>query len=162
MSSYVISKQEYVKIAGFIAGLQAAEKYGESALYWWNHKENRLHNDKSIKALILTAYDCNVISVMKQYNEDQSEFDENEYNELFQEYKQKSYSLYSRCQFTTLKKYYYSLIAFISCFNYQTEDEMLNNKGMMILQTALYKVSKLIFQSECNGFWGTFSDEKES
>ena len=160
MSSYVIDKTEFIKIAGFIAGLQDAKKYGESVLYLWNTETHSLYTDKEIYNLLSDVYICNALSVALQY-EEAAAIDPALYMDVFEQYKKTSCRLYSLSHFTELKKYYYSFISFIRCFNYQTEDKALNEKGMNILKTLLFKMSCCIFESDIKGFWGCFSSEKE-
>lgn len=160
MSSYVIDKKEYIKIAGFLAGLQSAKKYGDSALYFWNTETHSLYTASELYSLLTAVYECNALSVAIQYNISPA-IDQNTYNSTFEEYKKISYNLYSMSYYTSLKKYYYSFIGFIRCFNYQTEDNFLNEKGMNILKTILFKLSCCIFEKDSSGFWGTFSDQKE-
>lgn len=161
MSSYVIDKKEFVKIAGFLAGLQAAKKYNESVLYFYNMETHSLYTDHELYIMLNTVYECNVLSVALQYGETPVT-DTAAYKDIFETYKHNSYMLFNDSRFTTLKEYYYSFIAFIRCFNYQTEDQFLNEKGMNILKTILFKLSCCIFANNTAGYWGEFSINKNN
>ena len=43
MSSFVISKEEYIKAAGFFAGIAEQKNfYKENVIYWWSDNKKRI------------------------------------------------------------------------------------------------------------------------
>lgn len=158
MSSFVIDRKEYIKLAGFICGLQECKDRGrESVLYWWDDKNYCLMNRGRIIETILSIYTCNVMSAdkanIKLYNlSDSLSVDE---NTLFVKY------------YMLAKQYIYEpnklrnsidvLNSFIACFNYQVDDNELREYGMNILTFLSYKIGNTynnIFNEDM--LWGDF------
>lgn len=168
ISSFIIDKREFVKIAGLLAGLQNADANDSSrSIYWWNPEEMKLHDDDSFMELMATCWKCNALSVIKQYNDPVSSLSdytmsEAEKRKIFKEYKTIGRNLIDNIYPSSdLKKYFYALVKFTSSFNYQTEDEELNRTGMAILQEAIYHISKRAFYKEYDESeaWGEFTVE---
>ena len=161
MSSWIIERKEYIKCAGFIAGLQDAKgKYSRSKLYLWNYKENHLFTKEEIKKEFLKVFACNVKSVCDQYG------DYEEMNLLKQPESEAEKILFYKYHLigsewafdkeklgTAILKFSF----FISCFEYQTEDEDEKKKGMAWLERCLSKMVELLRDLEDIGEWGEFN-----
>ena len=163
MSSFVIDRKEYIKIAGFISGLQECTDRGrESVLYWWDDDNHCLMTRNRIIETILSIYTCNVMSVdnnnITSYNLTTS-FNINE-NTLFAEY----YILAKKCIYEEekLRNAINVFNSFISCFNYQVDDKELRDYGISILTFLSYKIGNIynnIFNDDM--CWGNFDLDKE-
>lgn len=163
MSSFVINKKEYMKVAGFIAGLQA-EQRGSSWLYWYNLKEGHLYTDKEIIRVFYQLYMWNAISVMEQYEDTQMAENTDEINGEFDEYKKHAKRIVDMGNWNDLQKAMYKLANFASCYNYQTENEVFAKKGMTVLNEVLQKIATRlsdimgdIYGREKYTAWGDFN-----
>lgn len=161
MSSFVIDRKEYIKLAGFVAGLQECKDRGrESVLYWWDEENNCLMTRERIIETILSIHTCNVMSVdkknVKLYNLSTSlNVDE---NTLFVKY----YLLAKNSLYENekLRNAIDVLNSFIACFNYQVDDRELRGYGMEILTLLSYKFGNVynnIFNDDM--CWGDFDLE---
>ena len=161
MSSWVIDRKEYIKCAGFIAGLQKTESRLDKSILWlWNYKEMRLYTAEEIKNEFLKVFACNVKSVCDQYNgwrEMQllKEPESKEEKDLFKKYIAKGRELaYDK---EKLLQAILKFSIFISCFDYQTEDREENEKGMAWLERCLFRVTGVLEKLEDNREWGEFN-----
>lgn len=169
ISSFILDKREFVKIAGLLSGLQNADANDSSrSIYWWNPEARKLHDDDSFMNLMATCWKCNALSVIRQYDDPVSSLSaytmsETEKRKIFKEYKTIGRNLIKNIYPDTegLRKYFYALVKFTSSFNYQTEDEELNRTGMAILQEAIYRIAMKAFYKEYDksDAWGEFTIE---
>ena len=118
MSSFVISKREYVKAGGFVAGV-AAE------LQLWNYDfENRRNMTKEdYYNKFVKFYDMNAESVQEQYGDSERESDPCEYKDVFEAFYAKGKRLAIYKGSDDFHKAVRSLNQFFSSACYQTENE---------------------------------------
>lgn len=145
MSSYVIDKKEYIRCAGYIAGLQEAKnRFNESALYLYNHEAGRLYSKQDIILELFNLLKANTLSVYVQYNdyrEAKNLYDFLEPTEeekaLFNEYAVRG----KKAAFDpeTLLGIILYVSDFIDCFNYQTSYD-LGKGGLMFLRYCLSRI----------------------
>ena len=142
MSSFVISKKEYIKAAGLVCGVASCSKYG-SSVFCANVKKQFEH-----------IYKLNVYSWCEQYDED-VEKDTCDYESVFSDYKELGRRIYmgleSKMSLDTLR---YSLISFFRSITYQIENEDAN----MEAASYLFACVEMLYQDKTDGvdgFWGS-------
>jgi hypothetical protein len=143
MSSFVISKKEYIKAAGLVCGVASCSKYGGSPVFCANVKKQFEH-----------IYNLNVYSWCEQYDEDITE-DTCDYESVFNDYKELGRRIYMGCvNNMSLDKLRYSLIQFFRSATYQIENEDANMEAASYFYTCI----ETLFESQTenvNGFWGS-------
>lgn len=88
MSSFVISKQEYIKAGGFFAGLaEQLNYYREPVIYWWDSAKGALLNAEDYYKAFASLYEMNARSVMLQYGDRRMQSDEADYRKDFERYR---------------------------------------------------------------------------
>ena len=143
MSSFIISKKEYIKAAGLVCGVASCSRYGGSPIFCANVKKQFEH-----------IYKLNVYSWCEQYDED-VEKDTSDYESVFNEYKALGMRIYmgfeSKMSLDTLR---YSLINFFRSATYQIENEDANMEAASYLFTCV----EMLFQDKTDdivGFWSS-------
>lgn len=121
MSSYVISKEDYSRAAGFCAGLADAKYLGEPALWMWHYGENRVYTARDYLPAFHWLYRLNARSVMLQYGDDEPENDPDEYRAEYEAARKKAFDMYTFHP-QKLNKACDNFAGFIHCMLYQTED----------------------------------------
>ena len=143
MSSFIISKKEYIKAAGLVCGVASCSKYGGSPTFCANVKKQFEH-----------IYNLNVYSWCEQYDED-VEKDTRDYESVFNDYKELGRLIYiGRVSNMSLDKLRYSLIKFFGLITYQIENEEAN----MEAASYLFACVEMLFQDmtdDIDGFWGS-------
>lgn len=173
MSSFVISKEEYIKAAGFFAGIAEQKNYyRESVVYWWSDNKKRILTAEDYYSAFSQLYDMNALSVKRQYGDKARENDPEDYKETFEKYRTSAGKLYrsvalgSSSALLSFQKAVFDFYTFTRSVNYQIEDRKLAadankflNKCNSMLLGVLYQVDS--HDSEC---WGSFDifDEKEA
>lgn len=168
MSSFVISKKEYVKAAGFIAGLASQKNfYREPLVYWYSFKKKRILTPDDYYDMFVSMYRANAKSVQLQYNDKEPENDPEDYKDEFQTMITATHEMFVAC---TIKGDHKAKQQFINSIfefhgfsrsvNYQIEDEELNKRCNHLLdkcQTFLVD----ILQNTINHYefdsWATFN-----
>ena len=85
MSSFVISKQEYIKAGGFFAGLAEQKNYyREPVIYWWDSTKGGLLDAEDYYKAFASLYEMNARSVMLQYGESRMQSDEADYRKDYE------------------------------------------------------------------------------
>ena len=130
MSSFVISKKEYMKAAGLMHGIATSKDHP-----WKYFVEN-------VKARFERLYELNVKSVCKQYKREFDGLDECEYQEVFNEYSSMAQTVWSADpsdmeSFRKRKKICAQLIYFFSCVDYQIEDQEMIKEARSIMFVCL-------------------------
>lgn len=151
MSSYVISKQNYVRVAGYISGVAQ-----ELKVWVYNYKDNRNFTKEDYLTLFKWIYDANAISVQKQYRDEKREEDDNEYPADFEKYFKLGCS---DCFHHDYSKMLNAVHSFFSSCNYQIEDDFLGGKVKTYLDKiffAIYDRTKGETNLDC---WGDFNLE---
>jgi hypothetical protein len=143
MSSFIISKKEYIKAAGLVCGVASCSKYGGNPVFCANVKKQFEH-----------IYNLNVYSYEEQYDED-VEKDTRDYEYVFNDYKELGRRIYmgleSKMSLDTLR---YSLINFFRSATYQIENEDANMEAASYLFTCV----EMLCQDktdDIDGFWGS-------
>ena len=142
MSSFIISKKDYIKAAGLVCGVASCSKYGGRPTFCANVQKQFEH-----------IYKLNVYSWCEQYDEDIAE-DACNYDSVFNEYKALGRRIYmgneSKMSLDMLR---YSLIEFFGSITYQIENEDANMEAASYLFTCI----KVLYQDktdDIDGFWG--------
>lgn len=166
MSSFVISKSEYMKAAGFLAGL-AAEKdcYREQLLRMWNSKDNRVMNDQDFIDAFTTLYNFNALSVQKQYKDNEPEADKNTYAKEFKAAKKATQQMVLDWHLErnrNVEMTIYKFQSFSSSILYQIEDPELSDKARFFLAKVQMKLFEVLrnfngISEEDTTSWGDFN-----
>lgn len=157
MSSFVISKVNYIRVAGVICGISKA-LYREP-LWIYNYRDNRNFNDNDYIELFTWIYNANAISVKNQYNDPVADTDNNNYMQDFKEYKKiGEQAIYHGDKKQIVK----NISDFFNSVKYQIEDDNLSKKVSCYLNKILVEiVNKTILTGETNySCWGSFEMEK--
>ena len=149
MSSFVISKEEYIKAAGIVAG--CAGFYRDFWVYDYKTKRNATEEDYYNN--FCTCYKLNAKSVQAQYEDPEAETDPEEYKETFQAYKKKAVQYITG---NNTKKIYFELKSFFRSALYQTEDKKASVQMEMFFNRILNQLFDYMFHpSEDIGSWGS-------
>ena len=143
MSSFIISKKEYIKAAGLVCGVASCSKYGGNPVFCVN-----------VKKQFERIYKLNVYSWCEQYDEDVAE-DTCDYESVFNEYKELGRRIYMGLESKmSLDKLRRSLLNFFSSITYQIENEDAN----MEAASYLFPCVEMLYQDKTDdvvGFWGS-------
>ena len=118
MSSYVISKREYVKAGGFVAGVAA-----ELQLWNYDFENNRNMTKEDYYNKFVKFYDMNAESVKEQYGDSERESDPCEYKDVFEAFYAKGKRLAIYKGSDDFHRAVRELSRFFDSACYQTEDE---------------------------------------
>ena len=165
MSSFVISKEDYIKAAGFFAGVAEQKSYHhENVIYWWSDSKKGLLTSEDYYKAFSQLYDMNAISVMRQYGDKTRETDAKDYKRTFEKYKAATANLYTSAYigssfgYAEFRKAVFNFYQFTRSVNYQIEDRKLAadankfmNKCNSLLLGVLYQLNHI--ESDC---WGSF------
>ena len=149
MSSFVISKKQYVKAAGIIAGIS------ESARDFWlyDYEAGRNSTPDDYYNRFSECYNMNALSVQDQYGDTEPETDGDDYKDIFKEYRKKGKDIYF---FGDKKKAIIELLHFFNSALYQTETEAYYFK----MQLYFYRIIVALLQYCDSSYhnsesWGT-------
>ena len=164
MSSYVISKKEFMKVAGFCAGLSDCKNsFREPVLRLWHYGNNKPYEDKDYKAAFTWLYKLNALSVQKQYHDTEPENDPADYVVAFSTTRKMTYNLYmagsidSKHRLVTAIYRYHD---FVNCLLYQVEDPDCEAqvKGFVYrLEHQLMEIMKDLTDNDTEGGWPDFN-----
>ena len=126
MSCYVISKSDYVRFAGCIAGIGIQKDYYRENVFYrvaWDGTGYHYWDESDFRKDILKLYDLNVKSVSKSWREE-LQSDPNDYDAEFNEGLQKAIKSYKGAYFDItkhkeFKTLIYKMVDFISSIYYQ-------------------------------------------
>jgi len=121
MSSFVISKREYVKAGGFVAGAAA-----ELQLWNYDFENNRNMTKEDYYNKFVKFYDMNAESVQEQYGDSERENDPCEYKDVFEAFYARGKRLAIHKGSDDFHKAVRSLNQFLGSACYQTENEESN------------------------------------
>lgn len=152
MSSYVISKIDYARLAGTLAGIGTQKDYyKEQVFYKYSWKNQRIYTAEDFKEEIMRLYDLNAVSVMKQYHDPAREEDENSYDNEFEKYFKKAADLYHKAHTygtiddrSEFEKLCYYIEDFFDSVSYQIEDEECENEARKIMFWYSHNLAKLL------------------
>lgn len=162
MSSFTISKKEYVKVAGYIAGI--ADSYSRGCRNFWvyDRKENK-NTDKALYyKRFVQCYEMNAASVKDQYNGDEvgaASTDTNDYKAQFNAYYRKGSALI--CASVNDQRHAVAEIRqFMHSSLYQTENEKYNFMMTHWYMTILDQLTEFLLLG--GGYeaqsWGEFNE----
>lgn len=165
MSSFVIEKSEYIKAAGFCAGLaESKDCYREQLLRMWNYRDNRVMNDKDFIEAFTKLFEYNALSVQKQYKDDKPETDTNTYEKEFKAAKKATMQLVMNSQLYSNNKLeimIYKFQSFSQSIMYQIEDPDYSAKTSFFLAKVQMKLFEVLKTSkglsEETTSWGDFN-----
>lgn len=122
MSSYVISKEEYIKAAGVVAGIVDKLNAGSLDRFWlYDYITRRNMTADDYYRNFAECFEMNALSVQEQYHDDTPERDDNEYFDTFSEYRAKAKRNAGKPD--KLREMVLMLHSFFKSAEYQTEKE---------------------------------------
>ena len=154
MSSYVIDKKEYIKAAGFIAGL--TENFSVRDFWLYDFSVGRNMTKEDYHRQFSAFYNMNAASVKEQYNDSVCESDENDYMDIFNEYRKKGRQMY----LADVKSALIDLIDFFDSVCYQVEDDEYNKYMRAFFDRVVVEAFSKIHPHECK-CWGDFNLDKK-
>ena len=143
MSSFVISKPEFVKAAGLMYGIESAR----------NHSHRYFL--ENVRKEFVRAYELNVASVNEQYGDD-SLTDGLDYDSTFEEYKEKGERIYIASVLSNSNGFKWlrpRLMNFFSFVLYQIENEEMHKEVSSFFMTCISNLFKED-TSSVDGWWG--------
>lgn len=168
MSSFVIGKKEYIKAAGFVAGIMAEKNhYREPVIYLWDYKEGQLFTDERIQQRFAQLYRDNATSVQLQYSDATCEKDDDRYEAEFQAMKKATHKIYTQALCgdpAALKQAIQNFHMFSRSVAYQIEDEKLNHRSAAFLNRINSALLGMLMDLDHIGSdsWATFDLEKKA
>lgn len=151
MSSFVISKQHYVRIAGYISGIA-----NELNVWIYNYKDNRNFTKEDYLTLFKWVYDANAISVQKQYNDDTRENDTNDYMDDFNKYYKLGCKDCFHHNYTAMLNRIHS---FFRSAKYQIEDDFYSTRVTNYFNLIFEAIYDRTIPSNDMNCWGSFEIE---
>lgn len=165
MSSFVINKCEYMKVAGLFAALAECEDYYREPVFRvWNNRENRVYNAEDIRRDFVRLYNINAAAVAKQYGDEVVASDGAEYMHQFNKVRADITMMwrYKDAKRKQLKITFYGVIRFFCSVSYQIEDDENTRRSLMIMNKYyrnLYKALRIadgICDDDLSDYWGAF------
>ena len=175
MSSFVINKKDYARLAGVLAGIGTQKDYHRDQVFyrcewdghWWHQWEK-----EDFRKDVMSLYDLNLKSVCLQYGDTPDQWERNpieqaELNYEFETYFLKASKLYRLAHgvgtiqdVKELEKLLYYINDFFRSVNYQIEDEEASNKANKIMDYYRSKILDMLKHMNCTHetlSWGDFS-----
>ena len=156
MSSFTISKQEYIKAAGYIAGIASGSSIGVREFWIYDTIEHKNMDADLYYKRFCQCYEMNAKSVAEQYKDEKPEQDTNDYMKEFKSFYKKGYSLIAqdgetqRQAIANIQKFFHGSL-------YQVENEKYNFMMAHFYNKILDQLTDMIL---LNGYesdsWGTF------
>ena len=151
MSSFTISKKEYVKAAGIVAGIASIKK-----MWVYDYQAGHNMEKKDYYERFVECFEMNALSVQEQYHDDSPEFDSATYQDEFN----LAYS-YGRTTAAVephhLPEVIMNLRNFFSCAEYQTEKMEYMFKMRMLFNQILVELMKYMYNGPEADSWGTIN-----
>ena len=148
MSSFVIDKKEFIKAAGFLAGLaEETNGFHEQLLRMWNYRNDRVMNDEDFIEAFTTLYKYNAFSVAKQYKDSDAENDAKEYKTEFQKAKKAAKRMVLDSKLyknKDLEMTIYKFQSFSSSILYQIEAPEYSDKARFFLAKVQMKLFEVL------------------
>lgn len=164
MSSFVISKREYIKAAGYFAGLaDQTDYYTVPVVNWYNSKKGGFMEAEDYYKAFCSLYEMNGRSVMLQYSLSSTVSDPDEYREDFDEYRCKAADLYKYSDtvagYADFLDSIFDFLNFCDSIAYQIEDRGLSRQAKRFMYTCQHYLLKMLskvshYHSDC---WGDFN-----
>ena len=169
MSSFVVSKSEYTKAAGFLAALvEAKNYYRDPVLSLWNRRRGGYYTAEDVLKDFHRLYRINAEAVAAQYGDPEPEKDTADYGEGFKNAKargedlmRRGYTLDQQTARRDLQRATYGCIMFFRSALYQIEGDEFERRALMILNKyfrGLYEVLRKLDGLTEDDFrsWGSF------
>lgn len=140
MSSFIISKVDYVKAAGLLYGVEESKR-DYHKYYLDNLRKGFEH-----------VYALNVISVNNQYG-DKAIPESNTYNKVFEKYRGYGRAMHTPNSPMTFVKFRFFIMSFFSSVLYQIEDDYAHRTAA----SFFWDCTKHLFEREirqAQGWWG--------
>ena len=156
MSSFTISKQEYMKAAGLVSGI--AE---EAKIWMYDFEMGRNSTPEDYKRRFAECYEMNALSVKEQYHGDEVgafSGDQNEYKEDFEAYQHLGRQLVYNGG-SALSNAVHELSQFFSSAMYQTEYEPYMYKMQMFFDRLIVEMFDHLGHYKTKS-WGSLEIEK--
>lgn len=161
MSSFVISKVEYIKAAGFVAGIVKESKtvHFTANIRLWDAEQQREMNTRDIHAAFEKCYELNAANVYEYYSpnhpDEELATDSDAYNYEFTQYMTIGRKMYHNPE--KLRKAIFNLRDFFGSACYQTaENDEYYNRMESFLNRILVAVMGPLYPHECE-CWGKFN-----
>lgn len=161
MSSFVIRKDQFIRAAGFCAGLASEKRYGEPALWLWDYSRNRCYQPEDFRLAFDWLFRLNALSVQRQYHDDEPETDSNAYLDEFNHYKKLAQDMYLFHP-DQLRKAADKLEFFFSGLLYQVEDPDCEAKVKGFVYRLSFALNNMVRrriysdETEALGTWASF------
>lgn len=159
MSSFVISKKEYIRVAGFLAGLADSLYCGEPALRLWDYSRNRVYTPDDYYKAFVWLHHLNAKSVQLQYKDDEMETDPDNYLGEFAVYKSKASSMYNYKR-QNLPLQVARINLFLNSVLYQIEDQECERQAKGFIYRLMFQlertVSRRVYKEEELDSWSSF------
>lgn len=157
MSSFVIGKQEYVKAAGYIAGIaESFNRNGHNDFWLYDTIEHKNTDTDLFYKRFVQVYEMNAESVQQQYGDKTRENDANKYTKDFESYRVKGKNLMFAAKDQQIQAVS-DIRNFLRSAAYQIENEKYNFIVTywfnQILDEITNKFIYRFYESEC---WGSF------
>lgn len=121
MSSFVIGKNEYIKVAGLCAGIASLTANTSHCMWIWDYERNCLMDERGYREAFTRCYELNYDSVCKQYHEEWGGLDPNDYDDEFNAHYK--IGMMAADNHKLLKKLIDEIAFFFRSVNYQIEDK---------------------------------------
>lgn len=178
MSSYVINKEEFIKVAGFISALNNRHNFVgvESGLHLGEIETNEAgylvwheYSQEEIIKKFKTLYQANRLSVERQYGDEITSENYLEADEKLTSCEKLDFDIYygmaksGLIYRNILKDGLMCLMDFRACLNYQTEDEELNKYCMDFMDKIVIGLYRIAYHKETEDrreklrMWGEFN-----
>lgn len=161
MSSFVISKRDYMRVAGLVAGIsENVNRYNSCGRTFWIYDFETGGNMEAegFKKRFLECWRLNVESVCAQYHDDPSDYDTgNDYEEEFRTYR-KIGVLFADDR-EKLEDIIHEINFFARSVNYQVEDEGCATIVNEWFNKILVTLFGLLDTKDDRASWGEFTLE---
>ncbi len=156
MSSFIISKEEYIKAAGLVAGLSETGGTRRHTLWIYDYETRRNSTPEDYHRKFSEFYTMNALSVIEQYHGDEvgaDGHDMNTYMDTFKKYQKigKSAGITKE----NLKEIILELNSFFRSAMYQTENEVYNTKMQYFFNDIISQLFVFLFPGYETKSWGS-------
>lgn len=160
MSCCVINKREYMKAAGFIAGMLDAGKASRYGLRLFADDRRSEYTPEDIRHDFTGLYLMNVESVRRSWEDGSIAADPGRYDEAFAEYRAKGYAIALEHYDRKTQAAIAGLQRFAASILYQLDDDTIAEAAQRYLARLLFNIrnfSDRIPQQHESEFWGEYT-----
>lgn len=151
MSSFIIGKAEYMKMAGFVTGIAKGTENTPSQFWLWDDEHGRNMNGRDYIDKFTECYKMNVDSVNNQYG-DSEPYDEESYDVDFRKYFY--YGLEVCRNKPVLLERAFDLVNFAKSVAYQIEDATSRGVVMEFFNEIIVQIFRVVDGGDRMGSWG--------